>query len=93
MVKLSALCLASARFSCGCVSALQLSNAFVAGLFPVGGAVPASGLEAVHLGGTRISDIAPLRLATQLTALTLCGEPLDAGVVPVSRVYCESVSL
>ena len=70
------------------MSALQLSNAFVAGLFPAGGAGFVSRLTAVHLGGTRISDIAPLRLATQLTALALCGEPLDAGFVPVSAVCC-----
>jgi hypothetical protein len=65
---------------------LQVSSALLVGLFPASGAGPAGRLAALHLGGTRVGDVAPLRMATRLTALTFCGEALDDSLAPVRIV-------
>ena len=58
-------------------------------LFPARSAGFNSRLTALHLGNTRITDVSPLRLATQLTAVTFSGEPRGGGLLPVSRAIYE----
>lgn len=62
---------------------VQVSDAFLAALYPEGGGGPGARLTALHLGGTRICDVAPLRRATGLLALTFNQEDLDDSLMPV----------